>query len=171
MSVSQEIRELIRRRDKLRASGFTYAHAMEQGLLESLVERLQRADNVRVESNYLHPGYGKFYPIQTVLRDLASQENCDGEPYDAMIHAADYVDLLERRVQELEQKNDELSTLAAEEHGRAHRYEHAGLAIRFYVENKNSTDLHEFLRVWSEGAWDELDETWPEWREYLDAHR
>lgn len=38
--------------------------------------------------NYEHPGYKKPYPIATVLRDLASQEGCDGEPYDVMIAAA-----------------------------------------------------------------------------------
>lgn len=37
---------------------------------------------------YMHPGYKKLYPIQTVLRDLASQEGCDGEPYDAMVTTA-----------------------------------------------------------------------------------
>ncbi len=31
------------------------------------------------------------YPTTTVLRDLASQENCDGEPYDQMIEAAEQI--------------------------------------------------------------------------------
>jgi hypothetical protein len=44
-----------------------------------------------------HPLHqGKLYPITTVLRDLASQENCDGEPYDQMIEAADEIYRLER---------------------------------------------------------------------------
>ena len=43
-------------------------------------------------ATYPHPGYGKLYPIQTVLRDLASQEGCDGEPYDAMMFAAKTID-------------------------------------------------------------------------------
>ena len=47
-------------------------------------------------SDYMHPGYGKPYPIQTVLRDLASQEGCDGEPYDAMMFAATVIDQIER---------------------------------------------------------------------------
>jgi hypothetical protein len=34
-------------------------------------------------------------PIQTVLRVLASQNNCDGDPYDQMIEAANYIDRLE----------------------------------------------------------------------------
>ncbi len=34
------------------------------------------------------------YPTVTVLRDLASQENCDGEPYDQMIEAADEIERL-----------------------------------------------------------------------------
>lgn len=41
-----------------------------------------------------HPGYGKPYPARTVLRDLASQEHNDGEPYDTMCLVADE---LERR--------------------------------------------------------------------------
>lgn len=43
--------------------------------------------------NPLNPGVKQ--PIQTVLRLLAAQENCDGEPYDQLIQAADYIDLLE----------------------------------------------------------------------------
>lgn len=38
---------------------------------------------------------GKDESIQSVLRALASQENCDGEPYSQMIAAADYIDTLE----------------------------------------------------------------------------
>jgi len=34
-------------------------------------------------------------PIQTVLRDIAGQENCDGMPYGQMVIAADYIDGLE----------------------------------------------------------------------------
>lgn len=45
---------------------------------------------------YVHPGYKKPYPITTVLRDLASQEGCDGEPYDVMIAAADVIDSLKK---------------------------------------------------------------------------
>lgn len=41
---------------------------------------------------YPHPGYGKPYPVTTVLRDLAAQEGCDGEPYDVMIEAARLID-------------------------------------------------------------------------------
>jgi hypothetical protein len=37
-------------------------------------------------------------PIQTVLRALASQEGNDGEPYDQMIGAADYIDFLEQGI-------------------------------------------------------------------------
>ena len=40
-------------------------------------------------------------PIQTVLRDLAGQDGCDGEPYDQMMEAADYIDALEKRVEEM----------------------------------------------------------------------
>lgn len=37
----------------------------------------------------------KPYPIPTVLRQLASQESCDGDPWDQMIAAADYITHLE----------------------------------------------------------------------------
>lgn len=46
----------------------------------------------------IHPLHGSMYPIQRVLRDLAAQENCDGEPYDQMIQAADHIDDLEQRL-------------------------------------------------------------------------
>jgi len=38
---------------------------------------------------------GKLVPIQEVLRSLAAQEGCDGEPYDQMMQAADRIDDLE----------------------------------------------------------------------------
>ena len=37
-------------------------------------------------------------PIQSVLRILASQEGCDGSPWDEMIKAADRIDELENQV-------------------------------------------------------------------------
>jgi len=36
--------------------------------------------------------------IATVLRSLASQENCDGEPYDEMMQAADYIRELQAKL-------------------------------------------------------------------------
>lgn len=48
-----------------------------------------------------HPFYKKEYPAKTVLRDLASQEACDGVPYDQMIEAADVIADLEVYNQEL----------------------------------------------------------------------
>ena len=42
--------------------------------------------------NIKHPlKWNELYPIQTVLMDLASQENCDGEPYDQMVEASEYI--------------------------------------------------------------------------------
>lgn len=35
-------------------------------------------------------------PIESVLRILASQEGCDGQPYDQMLQAADYIDHLKQ---------------------------------------------------------------------------
>lgn len=44
--------------------------------------------------------------IQTVLRVLASQNNCDGEPYDQMQIAAEYIDRLEHTIRFLEEQLD-----------------------------------------------------------------
>jgi len=41
----------------------------------------------------------KPIPIQTVLRILASQEGCDGHPWDQMFQAADYIDFLQQNDQ------------------------------------------------------------------------
>lgn len=54
----------------------------------------------------LRQSFNQYYPVQTVLRDLASQENCNGEPYDQMITAAEYIDELERLLME---RTDELN--------------------------------------------------------------
>jgi hypothetical protein len=48
--------------------------------------------------------------IRTKLYDLASQENCDGEPYDTMQDAADYITQLE---QELETERMRLAACGA----------------------------------------------------------
>ena len=54
--------------------------------------------------NYEHPGYKKPYPIATVLRDLASQEGCDGEPYDVMIAAAGEIARLTAALEAMENR-------------------------------------------------------------------
>lgn len=41
-------------------------------------------------------------PIQSVLRQIASQEGNDGYEYDLMIEAADYIDELEKRINQTE---------------------------------------------------------------------
>lgn len=59
---------------------------------------------------YPHPGYGgKLYPIRTVLRDLSAQENCNGEPYDVMVRAAEVIEELERRLDEARNQRDKLA--------------------------------------------------------------
>lgn len=57
----------------------------------------------------IHPIKNGMFPIQTVLRDLASQENCDGEPYDQMYQAADYIDDLEARLEFFREKYNRLA--------------------------------------------------------------
>jgi hypothetical protein len=47
----------------------------------------------------VNPLTGRYEPISSVLAQLASQENCDGEPYDQMMDAAEYIEEL---VQELD---------------------------------------------------------------------
>lgn len=44
----------------------------------------------------------RYEHISSVLEQLASQENCDGEPYDQMVLAAKYIQKLERRIEDLE---------------------------------------------------------------------
>ena len=46
-----------------------------------------------------HPlKWNELYPIQTVLMDLAGQENCDGEPYDQIMEASEYISELEGKL-------------------------------------------------------------------------
>jgi hypothetical protein len=44
----------------------------------------------------INPLTSKDEKITSVLRSLASQENCDGEPYDQMHDAANHIDHLTR---------------------------------------------------------------------------
>jgi hypothetical protein len=44
----------------------------------------------------LHPEGSPPVHISAVLRSLASQEGCDGDPYDQMQRAAEHIDHLER---------------------------------------------------------------------------
>lgn len=57
----------------------------------------------------IHPIKNGMWPIQMVLRDLANQENCDGEPYDQMYQAADYIDDLETRLEFFREKYNRLA--------------------------------------------------------------
>ena len=50
-------------------------------------------DPLSVKGNKTH--------ISTVLIGLASQENCDGEPYDQMMLAAEYICKLESKLKDL----------------------------------------------------------------------
>lgn len=47
------------------------------------------------------PLYDCEREIKAVLIGLASQENCDGEPYDQLMQAANYINQLENKVKEL----------------------------------------------------------------------
>lgn len=50
----------------------------------------------------------RLVPIQSVLRSLSAQEGCDGEPYDQMVQAAEYIDDLESQVGRLSRDRHEL---------------------------------------------------------------
>ncbi len=54
-----------------------------------------------------HPYTGKEISIQAALRDLASQEGCDGEPYDQMQLAAECIDRYESCITKIVQKCEE----------------------------------------------------------------
>lgn len=47
------------------------------------------------------PLSGELRPLSKVLLDLAAQENCDGEPYDQMQEAAEYIEEIENILEEL----------------------------------------------------------------------
>jgi hypothetical protein len=47
-----------------------------------------------------NPLTGNDEPIPAVLQSLAGQEGCDGEPYDQMVAAADYIKWLEKLLRE-----------------------------------------------------------------------
>ena len=49
-----------------------------------------------------NPLTGEESHISVVLTMLASQENCDGDPYDQMMTAADYIIRLESQVANLQ---------------------------------------------------------------------
>ncbi len=51
-----------------------------------------------------HPLTGKEAPIYQVLHDLAAQENCDGEPYDQMVQAAESIKILLKQAEEQDTK-------------------------------------------------------------------
>jgi hypothetical protein len=55
------------------------------------------SEDAKFEKKIKHPlgRNDNLVPIQHVLESLASQENCDGEPYDQMVEAAQYIDELE----------------------------------------------------------------------------
>lgn len=53
--------------------------------------------------------HGLDHEIPFVLRSLAAQEGCDGEPYDQMQDAAEYIDSLERKVKSLERRVSAMS--------------------------------------------------------------
>jgi hypothetical protein len=49
--------------------------------------------------NIINPLTGKEELVASVLYSMCGQENCDGEPYDQMQAAADYIKALEDVVQ------------------------------------------------------------------------
>ena len=63
----------------------------------SVIERIQEEREAkpaqRMINNPVSP-YETKLPISSVLRILASGENCEGSPYDQMIEAADYIESL-----------------------------------------------------------------------------
>ena len=66
---------------------------MKKKLIPAIVRKeLQEFPSKRIKSE--HHG-GRKVPISDILNALASQENCDGEPWDQMVDAAEYIDFLE----------------------------------------------------------------------------
>lgn len=53
---------------------------------------------------------GHMVPLSVVLSDLASQEGCDGEPYDQMMMASEYIDELENIIHQYTKMVAEINT-------------------------------------------------------------
>lgn len=64
---------------------------------------------MRTIKNPLSPS-SRWEAISTVLRALAGQEGCDGEPYDQMMEAAEELDRLDAEVRLLDRWADHRST-------------------------------------------------------------
>lgn len=52
--------------------------------------------------------FGIMEPVSGVLRQLAAQENCDGEPYDQMVLAAEHIDALEAELKSIQKEEETL---------------------------------------------------------------
>jgi hypothetical protein len=55
-----------------------------------------------------NPLTGKLDHICVVLHMLSSQESCDGDPYDQLVIAADYIEQLEKQISDLQEKKEKL---------------------------------------------------------------
>lgn len=64
-----------------------FENISEEQLRKNLIDRGMIVDPLSVK--------GKVDTIPNALNHLASQENCDGEPYDQMVAAAEYIEQLE----------------------------------------------------------------------------
>jgi hypothetical protein len=58
-----------------------------------------------LEKLIINPLSEKMEPIAKVLSDLAAQENCDGEPYDQMQDASEYIKKLEKILEEIKKSS------------------------------------------------------------------
>lgn len=83
-----------------REHGYLYAermvHALEKDPTAVYNPEVfpNRAKHVS-DRKIINPLTGNKEPIISVLRSLAGQDGCDGEPYDQMQLAADYIEYLE----------------------------------------------------------------------------
>ena len=91
------------------------------------------------QHEYLHPGYKKPYPIETVLRDLAAQEGCDGEPYDAMVFAAAAITTLRAQLAEARAElHGPIKQLSAHDHANIIAHLSLELEPNGVLPNRNS---------------------------------
>lgn len=69
----------------------------KEDVVHTVILHTEDQEDLEVPRLIVHPMSvaGKAYPLSVVLLDLAAQEGCDGEPYDTMVAAAQYIDQLE----------------------------------------------------------------------------
>jgi hypothetical protein len=110
----------------------------------------------------INPLNGKEQHIAQVLMGMASQENHDGEPWDQMQAAAEYIIRLEE-INAMLEHNVMLWKMSEAHLRQTEELENAPNPAVAAIEFALATDDGlEFLRLWFQGHFPEIREEWPE---------